>query len=283
MGYSRRGTFAQATRGHSSVASDVHRRHGDATLRWMRHMVSHTHRPEQSVPLADELSAVFARMSGLLLSEETVETSLGLLSSLAQETVPGSSGAGVSILDERRRRSAGSTDARVRHADNLQYELDEGPCLAATATRELVRIDDLAEDARWPRWAAAVAPLGLRAALSAPLVAGNGSMGAIKVYADRPGTFDRHSEQLLTLFSAQAAILVANVQTHERAKRLSEGMREAFRGRDTVSVAKGILMGRHSVDEDAAFAMLMARSEQEGAPLVQAAQAVIDSAGRRRR
>jgi GAF domain-containing protein len=245
--------------------------------------VSEVRRTGENLPLTEELSAVFARMSGLLLSEETVETSLGLLSSLAQETVPGSSGAGVSIIDERRKRSSGSTDARVRQADGLQYELDEGPCLAAAAGRELVRIDDLAEDRRWPRWAAEVTTLGLRAAMSAPLVAGNGSLGAIKVYADRPRTFDHHSEQLLTLFSAQAAILVANVQTHDRAKRLSEGMREAFRGRDAVSVAKGVLMGRHSVDEDTAFAMLMSRAEQGGAPLVDAAQAVIDAAGRRRR
>jgi GAF domain-containing protein len=244
-------------------------------------MVNESGRP--SLPLTDELSAVFARMSGLLLSEETVETSLGLLSSLAQETVPGSIGAGVSILDERGRRSAGSTDARVRQADSLQYELDEGPCLAAAAGRELVRIHDLAADQRWPRWADAVRPLGLRAAMSSPMVAGNGALGAIKVYADQPGTFDGHSEHLLTLFSAQAAILVANLQTHDRAKRLSERMREAFRGRDAVSVAKGILMGRNTVDEDTAFAMLMARAEREGAPLIQTARGIIDSAVRRRR
>jgi GAF domain-containing protein len=245
--------------------------------------MSDVRRPPEKLPLTDELSAVFARMSGLLLSEATVETSLGLLSSLAQETVPGSSGAGVSIVDEQRRRSAGSTDARVREADSLQYELDEGPCLAATATRELVRIDDLADERRWPRWTAAVVPLGLRAAMSAPLVAGDGSLGAIKVYADRPGTFDDHSEQVLTLFSAQASILVANVQTHARAKRLSDDMREAFRHRDTVSIAKGVLMGRNSVDEDTALAMLMARSDQDGTPLVQTARGIVESAARRRR
>jgi GAF domain-containing protein len=244
--------------------------------------VSHAEGTNQNLPLADELSAVFARMSGLLLSEETVETSLGLLSALAQETVPGSSGAGVSILDERRRRSAGSTDPRVRQADSLQYELDEGPCLAAAAGRELVRIDDLAEDRRWPNWAAAVTPLGLRAAMSAPMVAGNLSLGAVKVYADEPRTFDRHSEQLLALFAAQAAILVVNVQTHERANRLSEAMREAFRSRDVVGVAKGILMGRNSIDEDTAFTRLMSRAEQDGVSLVQTARGIVDTAVLRR-
>jgi hypothetical protein len=58
-----------------------------------------------SLPLADELSVVFARMSGLLLSEETVATALGLVSSLLQEAVPGAVGAGVSIVDPAGRRS----------------------------------------------------------------------------------------------------------------------------------------------------------------------------------
>jgi Arc/MetJ family transcription regulator len=160
--------------------------------------VTGTPLPSVNIPLTDELAAVFARMAGLLLSEETVDTALGLLSSLARETVPGSSGAGVSIIDDRRRTSSGATDARVRQADDLQYELDEGPCLAAAAERQLVGIDDLTADRRWPRWAAAAAALGLRAAMSAPMVAADMSLGAIKVYAEQPGTFDARSEQLLT-------------------------------------------------------------------------------------
>jgi GAF domain-containing protein len=237
----------------------------------------------RDVPLSDELAGVFARMSGLLLSEETVETALGVLSALAQETVPGSSGAGVSIIDSRRRRSSGATDSRVEEADGLQYEFDEGPCLAAAETREFVRMDDLTEDRRWPRWTAAALDLGLRSAMSAPLIAGDTSLGAIKVYAEEPAAFDAHSEHVLTLFSAQATVLVANVQHHERAKRLSSGMREAFRSRDLVSIAKGVLMGRNTVDEDTAFGMLLARCQQEGTSVAEAAQAVVDSAVRRRR
>src|SRR3954447_21684178 len=150
----------------------------------MRRAVNPPIPAQQRLPLSDELAGVFARMSGLLLSEETVETSLGLLSELAREPVPGATGAGVSVIDEQGRRSSGSTDARVREADDLQYELNEGPCLAAAASRALIRIDDLETDGRWPSWASAAAPLGLRAAMSSPLVAGDGSLGAMKVYAD---------------------------------------------------------------------------------------------------
>jgi GAF domain-containing protein len=242
-----------------------------------------TRSPRHDLPLADELAAVSARMSGLLLTEDSVESALALISSLARETIPGSSGAGVSIVDEHRRRSSGSTHERVRVADSLQYELDEGPCLAAAAEHRLVRIDDLAEDRRWPRWSEAVLLLGLRAAMSTALVAGDRSLGAIKVYADEPCTFDQRSEQLLTLFAAQAAMLVAHVQRYEQSKRLSDGLRQAIHSRDVVSMAKGILMGRHATDEDTALGMLLARCEQDGSTVAEAASGIVHSAARRRR
>ena len=239
--------------------------------------------PGPALPLADEVSAVFARMSGLLLSHETVTTALGLVTSLALATVPGAGGAGVTIVDEIGRRTSAATDARVERADSLQYELDEGPCLAATAWRQLVRVDDLRADRRWPRWADAVRPLGLGAALSAPMIAGDRALGAVKTYAEEPRTFDAHAEQVLAMFAAQAAILVANVQSFERAQRLSEGLRQTVRSRDLVNMAKGVLMTRHGLDEDTAFSVLLARAAQDARPLQDTARAVVDSAVRRRR
>jgi GAF domain-containing protein len=241
-------------------------------------------RSQTSMPLADELTAVFASMSGLLLSEETVASALGLIGSLALDTVPGAVGAGATLVDARgRKRSSGATDERVEKADDLQYRLNEGPCLAATAARQLIRLDDIERDRRWPRWATGAAQLGLRAAMSAPLVAGTEALGALKVYAEQPGTFDGRSEQLLTMFAAQAAILVANMQSYENAHRLSDGLRTAIRSRDVVSMAKGVLMGREVVDEDTAFGLLVARADQSGTTLSEAARAVVDSAVRLRR
>ncbi|MFL6095328.1 MAG: ANTAR domain-containing protein, partial [Blastococcus sp.] len=156
-------------------------------------------------------------------------------------------------------------------------------CLAATATRELIRIDDLTTDGRWPSWAAAVAPLGLRAAMSSPLVVGDVSLGAMKVYADEPGAFDAGAEQRLALFSAQAAVFVANVRSFDRAKRLSQGMRQAVRDRDAVSTAKGVLMGRDAVDEDTALRLLLARAERDGTTVAEAARSVVEAVVRRRR
>jgi GAF domain-containing protein len=238
---------------------------------------------EQDLPLADELAAVYARMSGLLLSQETVGTALGLVTSLALETVPGSAGAGVSLLDERgRRTSTAATDARVERADALQYQLDEGPCLTAWLQRTVVRIDDTAVDARWVRWCQAVQDVGVRSALSVPLVASGSALGAIKVYAGEPDAYDTRSEHLLTLFAEQAAILLSNVQTHERAQQLSDRLKAALDSRDVIGQAKGILMSQDGIDADAAFVLLAAASQRENRKLRDIAQDLVSSVERRR-
>jgi len=119
--------------------------------------------------------------------------------------------------------------------------------------------------------------------MSAPLVAGNTSLGAIKVYADYPGTFDSRGEQLLSLFAAQAALLVTNVQSAERARRLSDGLRDAIRSRDAVNVARGILMARSNLDEETALTLLLRRAAHDGTNLADAARALVDATVRRRR
>ncbi|WP_091367038.1 GAF and ANTAR domain-containing protein [Geodermatophilus telluris] len=235
------------------------------------------------MPLADELSVVSARVSGLLLSEETVAAALGLVSSLLLETVPEAAGAGVTIVDRSGRRTSGATDPRVERADALQYELDEGPCLAAVAGRTLVRVEDLRTDGRWPRWAAAAVDLGLVSCASAPLVAGDRALGALKVYRGGAGGFTAHDARVLTLSAAQAALLVTHVTARERARRASDDLRRAVAARDVVSTAKGVLMARHGIGEETALAMLLSRSGGDAGTLRQAARAVVDSAVRRLR
>jgi GAF domain-containing protein len=238
---------------------------------------------EGVLPLAEELSAVFARMSGLLLSEETVDTALRLVTSLATDTVPGAVGAGVTLVGGAGRRTAAASDNVVQLADELQYDLDEGPCLTAWATRASVRIDDVADDDRWPRWCASVESLSVRSVLSAPMVAGDLAIGAIKVYSDRERAFDERAEHLLAMFAAQAAILLVNVQTHQAATRLSEGLKEALRSRDLISTAKGILMARSGVGEETGLATLVAMAQRGDRTLRDTADEVVRSTARRLR
>lgn len=234
------------------------------------------------LPLAEELAMVFARMSGVLLSEETVASSLVLVTSLASETLPGAGGAGMTLVDGNGRpTSAAATDEHVEYADRLQYELNEGPCLTAWAERRVVRIDDVADEPRWPRWCPAISHQ-VRSVLSAPLVAGDQALGAMKVYASAPDAYGAREEHVLGLFADQASVLIANMQSHEEAQQLSDGLQTALRSRDLIGQAKGIVMERNGVGEDTAFAILAAASQRQNLKLTEVARALVDGSTRRR-
>ncbi|KDN22029.1 GAF domain-containing protein [Amycolatopsis rifamycinica] len=233
---------------------------------------------------AGHLAAVFARMSGLLLSAEKVDTALKLITALAVEMVPGTTGAGLSLLDrDGARMTAAATDEVVERADALQYRLGHGPCLTAWADRVVVRADDLAVDERWPAWSRPAAELGLRSALSAPLVAGPEPLGALKVYAVPPHAYGEREEHLLTMFAAQAAMLIGNVRTAQDAERASAHVAEALRGREVVELAKGIIMARDRVDERAALLTLAQLAGQERATVRHTAERLAQSTVRRLR
>ena len=229
----------------------------------------------------EELSITFARIQGLLLTEETVSKAVDLLADAAKESIPGTLGAGVSLMDEQGRRTSwGATDEIVTQADSLQYELGEGPCITAWATTGTVRTNDLAAEDRWSRWSPGAAGLGLRSVLSAPLLFRTESVGAIKVYSDLPGAFDARSEHLLTLFAGPAATLLANVQSAQAPRRLSQQLKDAITSRDNIAFARGILMEREGLGKDESMARLLEIARSSRATLRAAAGSVVSGSGK---
>src|SRR5687768_15384131 len=66
-------------------------------------------------------AAALAQMAGLVLSRETVDTALELVTSLA--ATAGTFGAAVSVVDEHGKRSRAASNSMAEQADALQYEL----------------------------------------------------------------------------------------------------------------------------------------------------------------
>src|SRR3954462_1631833 len=214
--------------------------------------------------LPAELSSALAQMAGMVLSRETVDTAVALVTTLAEATIAGTTGAGVTIADEHGKRSKAASNELVEQADALQYEFDEGPCLTAWRTRQLVRIDDTPTDSRWPRLNSAAARLGLRAVLSVGLVVHDEGIGAIKVYSDQPADYGAADERVMSLFAEQAAILLANTQSLQQARRLSRQLTDALVSRDAIIRATGVLLARGAADQDVAFIALTDAARRSG-------------------
>ena len=227
--------------------------------------------------LSADLTAVLANLGGVLLSTETVDTAVKLVTRLAVETVPGTFGAGVTLVDERGKRTIAASDVGVEEADALQYQLNSGPCLTAWREQVAVRIDDVEADARWPEWAVAVAALKLRSVLSLPLVAGGEAIGAVKVYSQRPNAYGAAAERSLGLFAQQAAILLADTRMMSSVRQLNADLTRALDNRDVIGQAKGILMAQGAANEQGAFAMLVAASSHSNVKLHEVAKQVVAS------
>lgn len=240
--------------------------------------------PTGDLATPDQIAAVFARMTGLLLMAETVHTALELVTSLATETISPTAAAGITLTDsDGGRVTVAATDPVVVRADALQYQLGSGPCLSSWADHVIVRIDDLAVDERWPSWSHQVSELGLRSSLSAPLVAGPRSLGALKVYAAHPDAFGGREEHLASMFASQAAMLLANMRAGEDAERATARFTDSLRSRDVITLAKGIIMGREGVDERVAFHTLIHAAGRQAITLRQAAEQLARSTVRRLR
>jgi GAF domain-containing protein len=227
---------------------------------------------------AEELSGVFARMSGLLLTEQTVSTALKTITSLAADTIAGSAGSGVSLLDAGgERTTSAATDPVVEELDTLQYQLDEGPCLSAWREQATMRSGPLETEQRWPSWSRRAYELGMRSVLSAPLINGERAMGAIKVYSRLAEAYSDRDEDLLRRFATQAAIFVSNVQAVQAAEHLSDSLKETLRFRDLLATARGVVIARRGVGVEDANRHLITESYRSRRLIRDVAQRIVAS------
>jgi len=224
----------------------------------------------------DELSTALGRIMGLLLTEEKVDHAVQLLARAVRDSIPGTVGAGVSILDPSARPlSSGSTDSVVERVDALQYQLGQGPCLTAWATQQSVLIRDVATDTRWPDWSAAVVDIPIRSVVSTPLIASGQALGAMKIYAATSDAFEDATTTLMELFAAPTATLLAHIQTAETPERISESLQSALYTRDVINRACGALMERHGLSEENAFQQLMREARDSRRTLSEVSAAIL--------
>jgi GAF domain-containing protein len=221
-----------------------------------------------------ELFTLFGRTNGYLLTEQTAHDAVTALSAVARDIIGAAEGAGVSIIDSSgHRTSVGATDDIVVHADDLQYQLGEGPCINAWATGTPTYIADTRTDDRWEQWNAAAAEQGVRSCLSVPILKGPAALGAMKVYSAVPDAFTDEDQRLLAGLAHSAAALLGHIQASDTPQRISDEVKESLTNRDTIGIARGMLMERHGIDKQAAMDQLIEAASR--ANITIGAQAVL--------
>jgi GAF domain-containing protein len=182
------------------------------------------------------------------------EEAIDKLVAVAVETV-GTSFGGITLIHDHGKRfeTVGSTAPSVTHADRLQYELREGPCVDASLTSRSFSSSNLADDPRWPTWGPQVSALGFHSVLSSEIHGRGRRIGALNLYGATETAFDDQDFETAQMFAHQAALVLGYV-LHE-----SELM-HALETRTVIGQAQGILMQRFQISSATAFALLRRHS-----------------------
>ena len=122
-------------------------------------------------------------LHGALLSTQGVEEFLHEIAMLAARLVSGGLACGMTMEPNGKPVTVACSDPLAARVDEVQYELDDGPCLHAMRGGHVVRIEDTTEKARWPEFEARAASHGIRSCLALPLNADGKPVGALNLYA----------------------------------------------------------------------------------------------------
>jgi hypothetical protein len=217
----------------------------------------------------NELAGQLGLLARSLEAEDDTATMLDAVVVAAVQLIPGAEAASISLVVGRRQVSSlhRTSDLPAR-VDAIQTETAEGPCLDAAYDQETVRVPDLAQERRWPRFAQRASEAGAGSMLSFHLYVQGDTLGALNLYSSEPGAFGEESEQVGLLFASHAAVAFADAQKMDHLDR-------AIAGRDLIGQAKGMLMERYGIDPDGAFRVLARVSQSSNRPLRDVAQELV--------
>jgi GAF domain-containing protein len=189
----------------------------------------------------------------------------------ATEMVPAVRDVGVILTDpERNLLTVCASGPVPRHLDELQVEKGTGPCLTAARKQIVVRMYDVAADTRWAEFCAAALDLGVASMLCVPLYVDEQKLGTLSFYGEKPDAFREDAEPIARVLATLSAVALADAQHRAR-------MERALHNRDLIGQAKGILMYRHGIGPDEAFAILRTQSQRTNSKLLAVAERVVET------
>jgi hypothetical protein len=220
----------------------------------------------------DDLARDFAAVGADLHGDAENEAVLHRMMQLAGKHIPGCSWASITLVKDGRGRTIASSGPVAEAADQLQYELGEGPCLRAAEDEHSYLLFDVEQEPRWPSYARALLErTPVRSILSFDLPAQE--RAALNLFGASAGCYDDEAVQFGAVFAAHASTAVALYNAEERAGNLEI----ALASNRQIGIAIGILMAYHRVRQEDAFALLRAASQSLHIKLKDVARDVIET------
>ncbi len=159
------------------------------------------------------------------------------------------------------------TDLRALDFDEVQYRLDDGPCLRAMRTYELTSTSHADVMRAWPTLGEAATLAGIQTVIVAPLSGMPAPVGSVNIYSGTDFALDTHTRDFLGVLEEYVNRGMADYAALHTAEKQATNLREAIRSRAPIEQAKGILMAVHQISEDDAFGLLRTQSQNHNTKL----------------
>jgi GAF domain-containing protein len=245
------------------------------------------HLPDGCADMGGELAADTAaawtdaenlkNLQDALLSTQSVEQFLHELAELAARLSDGGLSCGMTMQPSGRPVTMACSDPLAAQVDEVQYQLDDGPCLQAMRQNRLVRIEDTAEKAYWPEFEAQAASHGIRSCLALPLTVDGKPVGALNLYARAASAFGAAEERAAESFAENASGALALAMRLASHAALIEQLRSSLGSRTVIDQAFGIIIAREACTQARAFAILRSASQNSNVKLRDIASTVVTS------
>lgn len=242
---------------------------------------SRDRRPAMAEESADnDVAASIAELQNLQLGTQDIEDFLQELAVLAARRVTGGLSCGITLQPNGRPLTVASSDTLAAQMDEVQYGIDDGPCLHAMRTGQVVRIDDTSGEARWSGFSMRAAARGIRCTLSLPLTADGRHIGALNLYATVAAAFGPDETRRAEGLAANAAGALALAVRQAASTALTSQLRASLASRAVIDQALGVIMAQERCAQAQAFAILRAASQNRNVKLRDiAAQIVMSVSG----
>jgi len=216
-------------------------------------------------------------LHGALLSTQSVEQFLHEMAVMAARLVGGGLSCGMTMQPSGRPVTVACSDQLAARVDEVQYELDDGPCLHAMRDGSVVRIEDTTEKVRWPEFEAQAASHGIRSCLALPLNADGKPVGALNLYSRQASAFGAAEARRAENFAENASGALSLAMRLASHAALIKQLRSSLTSRTVIDQALGIIMAKEQCNQASAFAILRSASQNSNVKLRDIASAVVTS------
>jgi len=110
---------------------------------------------------------------------------------------------------------------QAQKAAGFPVSSSEGPCIAAFEDKELVGVEDLEHDRRWPKFSNAAVSRQVRAVLASPLPYNQDAVGVVAVVSERSRPWSAEGELALLAFTDLTALLIASMMRSQQQSELA--------------------------------------------------------------